>query len=100
MAILENAALYQAALVSPNTFAQRPAGVALHPEFKNPPNPVLAPRKILEEGKDGAPIRNVHDVPLPGLDLIDVNRSLDAECNLGPSLLAFLPLLGLERCLV
>ena len=84
MAILEDATLIKAALVSPKTFAQRPAGVAPHPGFGVPPNPVLAPRRILEAGKDGAPIRNVPDAPLPDLDSIDVNLPLDAEMQLAP----------------
>ena len=84
MAILEDATLIKATLVSPKTFAQRPAGVAPHPGFGVPPNPVLAPRRILEAGKDGAPIRNVPEAPLPDLDSIDVNLTLDAEMQLAP----------------
>ena len=37
MAILEDATLFKATLVSPKTFAQRPAGVAPHPGFEVPP---------------------------------------------------------------
>ena len=65
--------------------------MALHPGFKILPNPVLAPGRILEAGKDGAHIRNVHDVPLPGLDLIDVDLPLDAKMQLAPLPASVLP---------
>ena len=84
MAVLEDATLIKSALVSRKTFAQRPAGVVPHPGFGVPPNPVLAPRRILEAEKDGAPIRNVPDAPLPDLDSTDVNLPLDAEMQLAP----------------
>ena len=70
MAVIEKATLIKAAHVSRKTFAQRPAGVAPHAGCRAPPNPVLAPRRILEAEKDGAPIRNVPDASAADLSSI------------------------------